>query len=141
MDDRALPVITAENEYYWRSGQSGTLKILRCGACGFWIHPTSPICRRCHSKDVRPEAVSGRGSIFSFTVNHHQWRPDLQVPFVFASVELIEQEGLKVSTEIIGCAPEDVRCGMEVDVEFLPIEDVWLPRYKPAKSDRRNSDG
>jgi uncharacterized OB-fold protein len=140
MDNRALPVITVENEYFWRAGESGILHILRCGACGLWIHPASPICRRCHSKDVRPEAVSGRGSVFSFTVNYHRWRPDLEVPFVFASVELVEQQDLKVSTEIVGCAPEDVRCGLDVDVEFLRVDDVWLPRFTPATNERRTSE-
>jgi uncharacterized OB-fold protein len=140
MSHRALPEVTAENEHFWRSGESGTQQILRCGACRFWIHPPSPVCRRCHSKDLRPEAVSGRGSVFSFTVNFHRWHPDLEVPFVFASVELVEQPDLRVSTEIIGCPAEEVRSGMQVVVEFLHIDDVWLPRYRPATNARRTHD-
>jgi uncharacterized protein len=130
--DRTLPAIDAENEYFWRAGADGLLRILRCGACGFWIHPPSPICRRCHSKIVAPEPVSGRGIVFAYTVNHHQWRPDMEVPFTFATVELAEQQHLRVSTQIVGCIPEDVYVGMSVEVQFLAIGDVWLPLFTPT---------
>ena len=132
MGSRPLPAIDAENEYYWTAGANGRLLIARCGDCQFWIHPPSPVCRRCHGTNLAPQAVSGRGVVFTYTVNHQRWRPDLEVPFVGASVELIEQAHLRVSTEIIGCPPHAVFTGMPVEVTFLQIEDVWLPLFTPT---------
>ena len=128
---RTLPLVDDENGYFWRSGASGRLQIMRCGNCGFWLHPPGPVCRRCRSRALAPEPVSGRGSVSRFTVNHQQWRPDLAVPFVIASVELDEQRGLFVTTNVVGCEPSDVRTGMRVTVEFEPIEDVWIPVFAP----------
>jgi uncharacterized OB-fold protein len=132
---RVLPAIDAENAYFWRSGGEGELRILRCGSCRFWLHPPSPICRRCRSRQVAPEVVSGRGVVFAHTVNFHRWQPDMEVPFTVATVELTEQQRLRVTTQIVGCAPEDVYAGMPVEVQFLRVEDVWLPLFSPT-SDR-----
>jgi len=131
---RALPAVTEENEYFWRSGESGTLQIMRCNDCGYWLHPPGPVCRRCRSRSMAPQPVSGLGTVSRFTVNHQQWRPDLEVPYVVASVELDEQPGLFVTTNIVGCEPGEVRSGMRVAVGFEQIEDVWIPVFAPELS-------
>jgi uncharacterized OB-fold protein len=129
---RQLPEIDDENEHYWRGGALGRLLIQRCVACRLWIHPPSPVCRRCHSRAIVPEPVSGRGTVFTYTVNHHRWREDMEVPFAVASVELAEQANLRVTTEIVGCPPAEVRAGMVVQVRFLELDDVWLPQFAPS---------
>ena len=96
------------------------------------MHPPRPVCPRCHRRDVAWEQASGRGSIVSFTVNHQPWFPGMQVPYVIALVELAEQEGLRLTTDLVGCAPEDVRIGMAVRVTFRPVsDDVALPLFEP----------
>jgi uncharacterized OB-fold protein len=128
---RSLPFVDADNEHFWTSGADGQLRVLRCGACGFWIHPPAPVCRRCLSRNVGPDVVSGRGIVRTFTVNHHPWRPDMMVPFVIASVELVEQAGLYLTSNVVGCEPGEVRPGMTVEVAFEAFEDVWLPLFRP----------
>ena len=49
-----------------------------------------------------------------------------------AIVELPEQEGLRLTTNLVNCALEDVRIGMPVRVLFEQWEDVWLPLFEPA---------
>jgi uncharacterized OB-fold protein len=140
MTGRQLPQIDDENEHFWRGGARGRLLILRCGACRLWIHPPSPVCRRCHSRSVTPEPVSGRGTVFTWTVNHHRWRQDMDVPFAVASVELAEQPNLRVTTEIVGCPPAQVHAGMDVQVRFLELDDVWLPQFAPSAADPEDDD-
>ena len=53
-DFRILPRITDANEFFWTSGADGHLRFLRCGSCGYWIHPPGPICPVCHSKALVP---------------------------------------------------------------------------------------
>jgi uncharacterized OB-fold protein len=134
---RALPLVDAGNEHFWRSGAGGQLRVLRCGSCGFWIHPPAPVCRRCSSRCVAPEPVSGLGVVRTFTINQHAWRPDMNVPFAIASIELVEQPGLYLTSNVVGCDPGEVHAGMAVEVSFLAAEDVWLPLFAPATHGER----
>lgn len=128
---RILPRVTDETEHFWRGGERGELCFLRCQACGYYLHPPSPICGRCLSKDLAPEPVSGRAELHTFTVNHQPWYPGLAVPYVVAIVSLPEQEGLRLTTGIVGCEPDDVRIGMPLQVVFEHHDDVWLPFFEP----------
>jgi uncharacterized protein len=128
---RKLPLLTAENRAFWQGGAEGELRICRCADCRRWIHPPTPICLGCDSPDVGPEPVSGRGRVASFTINHQQWSPELEVPFVIAIVELVEQPGLRFLTNVISCSPDAVAIGMPVHVVFEQHEDVWLPLFGP----------
>lgn len=127
---RQLPLLDAETGFFWTGGKEGRLLIQRCPACGTYQHPPLPRCRACHGEDVAPVAVSGRGRVVTYTVNHESWLPGLKVPFVYAAVELEEQAQLYVFTNISGPV-EAVRTGLPVAVRFEPIEDVWLPLFDP----------
>jgi uncharacterized OB-fold protein len=76
--------------------------------------------------------VSGDAVVHTFTVNHQPWQPGVQVPYVVAIVELPEQDGLRLTTNIVGCAPEEVRIGMPVHVTFEQVDDVFLPLFRPV---------
>ncbi|HEX7871749.1 MAG TPA: OB-fold domain-containing protein [Sphingobium sp.] len=130
---RQLPLIDAETGFYWTAGETGRLHIQRCGDCGRYQHPPLPLCRACHSAAVTPQPVSGRGRIATYTVNHERWLPGLQVPFVYAAVELEEQAELYVYTNILGPV-EAVKSGLPVRVEFEAVEDVWLPLFRPERA-------
>ena len=93
--------------------------------------PAGPVCPRCLGTDLAPEATSGRAVVHTFTVNHQPWFPGLDPPYVVAIVELPEQEGLRLTTNIVGCEPDDVRIGMPVRVTFEHYDDVWLPFFEP----------
>ena len=128
---RLLPAVTPDTEHFWRGGARGELVILRCASCATYIHPPAPVCPSCLSREQKPETVSGRGEVVTFTVNHQQWNPTVAVPYVIALVELDEQPGLRLATNIVGCPPEEVRIGMRVRVTFLERDDVWLPLFTP----------
>ena len=89
------------------------------------------MCPSCLGRDHAREAVSGRGQVVTFTINHQPWNPTVEVPYVIALVELDEQTGLRLATNIVGCRPEHVRIGMRVRVTFIEREDVWLPLFEP----------
>jgi uncharacterized OB-fold protein len=65
-------------------------------------------------------------------VNYQPWYPGLDPPYVIAIVELPEQQGLRLTTGITGCAPDEVQIGMPLQVTFEHYEDVWLPFFEPA---------
>lgn len=130
---RILPEVTEANEHFWRGGAKGRLQLLRCGACGYWIHPPSPRCPTCLASDVRVEAVSGRASLLTYTVNHQPWIPGFPPPYVVAIVELPEQAGLRLTTNVVGCSPDEVAIDMLLEVTFEEHDGVWLPLFAPAE--------
>ena len=131
---RILPRITDRNAHYWQGGRDGELRLQRCRDCGYYVHPPGVICPQCWSKDLAIEAVSGRAEVLTFSVNHQQWMPGLDVPFVLAIVRLVEQDDLRITTNVVNCPPEEVRIGMPVQVLFEPHvnEEVWIPLFEPA---------
>jgi len=132
---RILPRLTDQNRHFWQGGERGELVFLRCQRCGTYVHPPSPICPVDHGKDLKPAAVSGRGTVAAFTINYQPWIPGMELPYVIALVEIEEQPTVRVQTNIVGCAPEDVFIGMAVEVTFEhradPNGDVWLPLFTP----------
>jgi uncharacterized OB-fold protein len=129
---RVLPKLTARNAHFWQGGAEGELRFLRCKACGHYIHPPSPLCPECLSKEQEPAAVSGRATVWTYTLNHQPWVPAPDHPYAIAIVEIEEQPGLRLMTNIVNCAPEDVRIGMRVRVLFEEHEDVHVPVFEPV---------
>lgn len=129
---RVLPKVTPENEHFWQGGEHGELRFLRCTSCGHWIHPPAPICPVDLSKDLEVAAASGDAVVHTYTVNHHPWIPGFDPPYVVAIVELPEQVGLRLTTNLVGIEPDDVEVGMPVRVTFEEREDAWLPLFEPT---------
>ena len=128
---RVQPALDDENRFFWTSGEDGRLRFLRCRACRYFLHPPSPRCPRCGSRELAPEAVSGRGEVFSFTVNHQPWDGATE-PWVIALVSFPEQDDLRLTTNIVGCEPDDVRIGMPVQVTFEQHDLVFFPLFEPV---------
>lgn len=129
---RMLPAIDRDNEAFWTWGREGRLAIYRCTDCSNYIHPPVPFCPACEGSNVAPEAVSGRGRVVTFTINHKQWVPDLPVPFVLALVAIEEQDDVRIPCNIVECDPEEVTFDMAVEAIFEPHEDLWVPLFRPV---------
>jgi uncharacterized protein len=127
-----LPELTSDNREFWTSGSQNVLRIDHCDGCRRYLHPPVPICPFCGGDDVVATAVSGRGTVYSFTVNYQQWNPEMTPPYVLAVVELEEQRDVRLTTNIVGCDVDDVHIGMLVAVEFEAHGDVHLPLFRPV---------
>ena len=131
--ERKLPALTAESRAFWQGGAEGRLLIHHCGDCARFFHPPAPICPVCLGENIVPSPVRGTGQVISFTINHQQWRPELDVPYVVAIVELSEQEGLQMVSNIVNSDPQDIYVGMQVKVLFIQQEDVWIPLFEAVE--------
>jgi uncharacterized protein len=128
------PQVNDENRAFWTAGGAGELRIIRCNECGYYIHPPSPRCPKCLSDDVEPSPVSGRGSVYTYTVNRRDWSPGLEVPYVIAIVQLDEQPDLRLMTNIVGCSADEVAIGMPVQVEFREQGEAFVPVFRPGEA-------
>ena len=127
-----VPQITLDNEYFWTSGADGKLRIQECGDCQSLIHPPQPICRYCRSHNMGVRAVSGRGVLAGFTVNHRFAMPGLPAPYVVAQVAIEEDPRVRLTTNIIDCEFDELELGQTVEVVFEQAQDVWLPLFRPT---------
>ena len=129
---RLLPRVGPENEHFWTGGAAGELRLLRCTACSAWVHPPQPICPACLGEPLEVQATSGRGTLHTFTVNHHPWIPGFDPPYIIAIVELVEDPSVRLTTNLVNCDEADVTIGMPVRVCFEEREDgIFLPLFEP----------
>ena len=101
LPQRTLPQPTLGSAGFWAGGSDGVLRIARCADCGAYTHPPLPRCRSCRSARVTLAAVSGRAVVAGFTVNHQQWLADFPPPYVIAVVALEEDDGARLTTNIV----------------------------------------
>lgn len=129
---RPLPELNLASGWFWTSGSDGVLRIQGCEDCGRLVHPPTPVCPYCRSRSHEPRPVSGRATVVGCTVNAHRWLPGLDPPYVVANVALHDDPRIRLTTNIVGCEPSEVRVGQEVTVRFEQAEDVWVPLFEPT---------
>ena len=136
------PVVHPEVKVFWDATAEGRLLLPRCEACQTVIWYPRSLCPACGSTRVGWLEASGRGSIYSFTVNR-LGRADVADyrgvgPFVLAYVEL--EEGPRIMTNIVECDPAAVEVGQAVEVVFHDTgQGNALPRFRPTPPDRPRS--
>jgi uncharacterized OB-fold protein len=128
---RPLPVANDLTRPYWEAASRRELVIQRCGRCGHWIHLPARTCENCYSVDLHFEQVTGRGTIASTAIARAQIADGFEAPFACIAVELDEQPGLLVVTNLLGVAPDDAVIGRRVRVCFETLTDnVVLPQFE-----------
>lgn len=132
MARRPLPLLTDETEFFWTSGADGHLRFQRCEACSALIHPPQPVCRYCRGHELAVTEVAGTATLLSFTINERFSSPGLESPYVVARVAIDEDPRVRLTTNIVGFEPSELRLGMRLEVAFEQVEDVWLPLFRPC---------
>jgi uncharacterized protein len=128
-----VPVADIDSAPFWAGLRRHELAILRCDECRTFVHPPQASCPKCLSLALTPEAVSGRGSVYSFTVVNREFAPGIKPPYVAALVDLVEQDGLRLVTNLVNATIGDVRIEMPVRVVFFDLEgeDATLAYFEP----------
>jgi len=132
---RALPLVTPLTQPFWDAASRHELVIQRCQQCGHFFHPPVAVCIKCLSSRLAYEPVSGRGRIHARTVMHDGRIRGFgdSVPFALIAVELHEQRGLLMVTNLLDAPPEDAQIGREVTVDFEPMGGGFvLPQFRLA---------
>ena len=128
---RPRPSLTLDNQWWFEAFQAHRLLIQRCSSCGALRNPPRPMCERCRSLDWDTVEASGRGTVYSFVVNHYPQVPAFDYPLAVGLIELAE--GTRLVADLVGIDPSDVRIGMAVEVEFVDHDpDLSLPAFHPV---------
>jgi uncharacterized OB-fold protein len=131
------PPVNPETREFWDATARGQLLLRRCRDCGSVNWYPRVICPQCSSLDTEWFAASGRGRVYSYTVNQRgEGAYKEAAPFVLAYVEL--DEGPRMMTNIVaadgGAGPvAGLAVGLPVEVTFDDTgEGSALPRFRPA---------
>jgi len=124
-------------DQFYKFLQQGKLMASKCQKCGKIHLPPRPLCSNCYSQQFTWVTISGRGKLLTYTVIHvapQQFQA--LTPYAVGIVEL--ENGLKIPGMIQEIVQEQLKIGMELDLDFgtcvSPQEWPQWPRYcfKPS---------
>jgi hypothetical protein len=128
---KPLPVPDEGSRPFFDGAAAGRLMLQRCVPCGQWMWPVAPRCIACMSGDIEWAPSAGLGTLYSFSLVHQVYHPGFaeEVPYNVAFVDL--DEGVRVTTNVVGVAHQDLRVGLRLQAVFEPIaEGIFLPRFR-----------
>jgi uncharacterized protein len=133
--EKPVPVADELSQPLWDAAKERRLVAQRCAECRYYNHPPRPVCERCSSQRLEFASLSGRGTIYSFTVMH---QPSVagfegEVPYVNIVVELEEQPMLFMVSNLPHAELEKIRIGGCVEVRFEERgPDLVLAQFRPV---------
>jgi uncharacterized protein len=132
---RPVPVPDDVTRPYWEAASAGRLEIQRCQRCKLYYHPPVAICTSCHGEELKFEPVSGRGTVYSYTITHEARTPAFTAlqPYAVVWIELEEQARLRLVSSMPSTPLAGIRCDVQVEVYFDTITgDTAIPVFRLA---------
>ena len=135
----AVPTVIAprpgpDDGWFWEAVGQGQLLLRQCGSCGRLQHPPTPLCPACGSATWTTRPASGRGTVYAWLLSRHPTEPDA-APRIVVLVELAE--GVRLVSNLVETAPDEVRNDMAVEACFVDYDGVVLPQFRPARAEGR----
>jgi uncharacterized OB-fold protein len=128
---KPLPLLEGFAGEFYAWCNKGELRFQRCSDCGAWRHVPREMCAECSSMKWTWERSTGSGHIFTWTVTAMPLHPGFKGATPYAPVVVELDEGVRLVSEMIDVAPDDLRIGMPVQVAFEPVTDeVTLPKFR-----------
>lgn len=119
---RPVPVPSNTSRPFWEAAKERRLVIQYDRQAKRWQFYPRAIGLDSGRRDLEWREVSGKGSVYSYTVTHIPTAGfEDKVPYALAIVYL--DEGVRMLANVIHAAPDDVRIGMRVKVCWEEIGD------------------
>jgi uncharacterized OB-fold protein len=110
------PVITLR--HFFEKAREGQLTAVRCGGCGALAVPPKEFCPACSQRRWEPVALSGEGTIASYTIIRVAPRAHVaDVPYAIAAVQM--KEGVSMLGRVVDVPLERITVGLPV--RFRPL--------------------
>ena len=135
--NKPLPVPSKDSEEFWQACKRHELVVQKCRDCGRVRFYPRVACPACMSADSEWIKASGKGTVYSFSVLNRGPTEAFKAecPYTLALIEL--EEGVRLTSNVVGCKPEDVGIGMKVEVVFDDVtEEISLPKFRPVSGSR-----
>jgi hypothetical protein len=129
------PPASPASEEFWEATRERRLLVQWCATCDAAVQYPRHVCPRCGGSALSFREASGAAVVHSVTVEHKPKAMGEEAPYAVALVDLAE--GARLLTNIVGCAPGDVRIDMPVRVTWEALDDGrHLPLFEPAAEAR-----
>jgi uncharacterized OB-fold protein len=137
-DPRPLPLPDEVTAFFWEGARQGQLIMQRCSSCSKFQYPPDVACIHCQSTGLEPTPVSGRATLYSYTVVDRAFNSGFvdALPYFLGLVELDEQPGLRMVTNIVDAQAGSLRVGMPLEVTFEDRGEAVLPQFRPSRDGR-----
>ena len=136
---KVLPEVTDFSRPFLEALKAHEFKVQKCSTCGEYGWVPYPACRTCFSDTLEWTTVSGKATLYSYTVIHRAaagFADD--APYVVAMGELVEKpRSCLVFAELVGSDPETLHIGQPLEIAFLdiPSEDLTVYRWVAETSE------
>jgi uncharacterized OB-fold protein len=121
---------------FWDSLRERSVKVQRCDECGAFRYVPKEICSRCYSASYTWAPISGRGTVYSYTIVHRAPTPAYQEDVPYAIVHVAMAEGIRMAGNLIGADPETVAIDGPVRITYQDLTPEWtILQFEPAQGD------
>jgi uncharacterized OB-fold protein len=130
---RPLPEITPLMVPFWTAARGRRLVMQRCDQCSAYRFPPEPACVYCGSIRSTWTEVSGRATLWSWTVGYPPLLPFFaeRAPWPVAIAQL--EEGPRLVTNIVDESVHGYEIGMPLRADFENVsDDVTLVVFRRA---------
>jgi uncharacterized OB-fold protein len=118
---------------YWAASRAERLVLPFCTACAAFFWYPRPVCPTCLADTIEWRDAAGTGVVHAVSVMHRPGpgRDEKDGPYAVAIIELFE--GVRVLSNVVGVAPEQIAVGDAVRVAWQALSDGRkLPVFRPA---------
>jgi uncharacterized protein len=128
---KPLPLPDADSKPFWDSCRKHAMALQQCSSCRQFRYPPRSLCPHCHGSDAVWKPVSGLGRVYVALVMCRSYGPawEKNVPYNISLIELDER--VRMWSNVIGCAPEQVKIGDRVAVTYDDATtEISLPKFR-----------
>jgi len=131
MSLKPLPIATKTSQPFWQALTESKVKMQQCGDCNEWVFYPRPNCSHCLSDNLVWQEISGKGTLYSYTIARVPTLPELmdELPQKMAVVQF--EQGPRINTTLYGLQENEIEIGMALQPCFdhVPGEEVSMLRF------------
>ena len=135
LDCFPYPIAVEGSAPFWDACNRCELQMQRCQDCERYRWMPDEFCPQCGSPSADWSPLSGRGYVTTWTVITHSVHPAAasRIPYIVVEVEIEEQRGLRMISNLVEIAPESVVFNQRGSVTFQSHPSGQkLPLFRPV---------
>jgi uncharacterized OB-fold protein len=120
------------NAFFWAAAREHRLVLQRCDGCRQLQYPPDVVCVHCQARELALVQCGGTATLYSYAVVERVFHKGFtsRVPYVVGLVEIDEQPGLLMLTNIVGSGDHELAVGAPLRLAFEDRDGVTLPQFR-----------
>jgi uncharacterized OB-fold protein len=110
---------------FWESLRAHDIRVQRCDRCGTYRYHPKDACPSCQSRKATWAPLSGRGTIYTYTVVRRAPSAAYASDLPYALVHATMDEGFRMAAGVAELNINDLRIGMPVRIVYDDVTPNW----------------